>query len=491
MKPSWDQSENIVPVPQHQPYEGSQTTRNRNQRRRDQKKLKFLKHSGSLPPNATFEDLRSWRDINEQPHEQSSIHNTSTSAELEEKRQALLKSLAHVGGVDVTDPGNQVFEDDAAPREGVVEGGELSSTLSVDNQQTGGPAGTKRKRPETTESTSSPLRADSNRAPRLNAALTNRLIFGSLGLRVPKTQAEKDATQEKLAAQSKRKRNVELAAIGLENTIPVEELATDPACVEDPEDSESWRKQIQLSAVECLDEGVTLSTPPFPFRQRWDPQYQSKKKGRNSSSYAEPNKRQKKREKIGNDNNSYIETYDKYNKESNDDALNYDEEGNDDSYWEDGALLDRDNENEPDEVSKQIQAECAASEPRDDFPSLPADVSTLPTLSETDAAKGDFVIYQELACSAATEWRPSMLTRTAQLEDKSDGEWTVKLALRDVRPPKSFDDDGNRVYGKFEMEGFSDGEGDEGDEARTRTIAWSEMCEPKLLLRATTEEENA
>lgn len=42
--------------------------------------------------------------------------------------------------------------------------------------------------------------------------------------------------------------------------------------------SEALLARIDLRAVECSDVGIRLSTPPFPFRQYWDSQYDTKKK---------------------------------------------------------------------------------------------------------------------------------------------------------------------------------------------------------------------
>ena len=51
------------------------------------------------------------------------------------------------------------------------------------------------------------------------------------------------------------------------------------------EDNDSWRERIDLRAVECCDHRVELSTPPFPFYQYWDAQYDTRKKRRDRRSY--------------------------------------------------------------------------------------------------------------------------------------------------------------------------------------------------------------
>lgn len=45
---------------------------------------------------------------------------------------------------------------------------------------------------------------------------------------------------------------------------------------DDSNDPDAWRQRLDLRAIECGDEGVELSAPPFPFQQYWDPQYQTK-----------------------------------------------------------------------------------------------------------------------------------------------------------------------------------------------------------------------
>jgi len=67
-----------------------------------------------------------------------------------------------------------------------------------------------------------------------------------------------------------------------------------------------------------------------------------------------------------------------------------------------------------------------------------------------------------------------------QLLDSDKDMWSIRIALRDVKL-KEYDEEGNRVYRKFEMEGLSDDEGE--DDARERKVVWSEMVEPRLLKR--------
>jgi hypothetical protein len=283
------------------------------------------------------------------------------------------------------------------------------------------------------------------------------MIFASLGLRVPKSAEERQKLQEKLDRSTTRPvlDNVRDESVSAR----VDQVSQEP---------DLWRRRISLSAVECCDEGVVLSAPPFPFQQRWDPQYQVKKK-RNSNLYSET--RSKKRKGI---KNAYIESYDKYNTDGNGDALNYDDndESAVDEYWEDGALLDGERG-----YDDQQQAELDPSANK--FPDLPADLNSLPTHTEARAVHGDTIVFTELACNAATNWQPRMVTRTALLNGKDGNDWLIQLAPRDL-PPKKYDEDGNRVYEKFETMEDEDGDDDDG----RRTLSWAEMLDPRLLLPA-------
>ncbi|KAM3425621.1 hypothetical protein BST61_g7567 [Cercospora zeina] len=285
--------------------------------------------------------------------------------------------------------------------------------------------------------------SSASKRARLDTKSMNRLVFGSLGLHTPKTQEERDALQKKLSVRTTR-----AAAVSSEPVIG--------DLPEADEDSDLWREKIVLTAVECVDENVELSEPPFPFKQRWDPQYQ----------FAAKRKRPRGRKSNTQTNGEFVETYDKYNQHGGGDALDYDDpkDEEDDSYWEEGALLDNGDEAEKDSD--------------DGFPPLPADHASLPNLAESDAKGGDYITYQELAVSAATSWEPKIISQIAKLETKiDDGSWTV--VLKQSRP-KEFDENGNRIYAKFEMEDFSD----EGTDTDSKTLSWAQLQNPKLLLRS-------
>ncbi|KAI6832926.1 hypothetical protein KC340_g6831 [Hortaea werneckii] len=556
------------------PQQGKTKTQDRNARRRDSKKLAFLKREGTLPSDATLANLREWEATNEvvegevaqdqlQPESTSAnqVDGTSAAVENDPLTETLDNSLEANNHEEEAAEGEKEVEGEAEKGaeerdeeevEDEDEGPETQSNLAAkqleikrqkllaqidsggieveskakrghkrraadieDNRNTGDSTTSSIAPTEPITGEETPEDIDTQdhmagaakkkalgatdmipssvaRRSRLDVAGSKRLLLGSLGVRVPKTQEEKDALQKKLKDRNDQRiappPDPEAPALAPKKASKI--APTGDQQHESDDDSESWREKIDLNAIECCEKGITLSTPPFPFHQRWDPQQRRKKaKGRNGIAYsagqrAHPatGKGRKKRSGDYMAGGELIETYDKYNQNGGGDALDYDDEwegDEDDEYWEEGALLDGDYDDE-DEYSadQQLRGEAAMGEFDDGFPSLPEDVTTLPLLAEKDAKTSDFVVHTELVCSAATGWQPRMLTRTVQLMGKEDDGWDVKMATRDLRP-KEYDGEGNRVYDKFEMQGLSDDEGEEG----TKTMAWAEMIEPRLLHR--------
>lgn len=485
-------SEQESPLPI--PHEGKIRTKERNVRRREAARLKHLKTAGEVPSTTTIKQMKQWIQTGEIPLPNSrpaeaqdaptSKEQDAATIELERQRQKLISDI-NGGGVDIS---AEVRKSVAAAITLDMVPPQLKKSkkqykapipLNKDDRPEEIPIGTEPVIVYTTNIASTPTVVDStaeNHAPHPAAAVkrhaetgdtegstsegpklvsaAHRLIYGSLGLKAPKTQSDKDALQRKLADRSRKS----IEQIAAEEQVPEEE------------DPEAWRGRVVMSAVECLDEGVELSEPPFPFRQRWDPQYWSQNvKKRSSGVSGKAGNGKKRRRHAGGE---VVETYDKYNQDGGGDALNYDdpvdeneeweEEGWDDGEnWQDGALLGADDEAE-----------------NDGFPSLPDDTSTLAVLAETDAKVGDFVVFTEMACSDSTGWQPQMVTTVGCLDSSGngDGGWNVRFSSR--RGAKEYDDEGNRVYKKFEMEGYDDETEDD-----VREMAWAEMINVKLLLR--------
>ena len=329
----------------------------------------------------------------------------SSNNDFEAQREKLMSTIAS-GGIDVSKADSKKAAHPLRSALGDSEGDEPPQELSS-KQQKPLTDSVDSDKPTTNKSTLM-IPSSAARRSQLDLAGSKRLLFGSLGVRVPKTQEEKDRVQKKLAERPKgnttstEQDNQDSRAGQLE-----ESVATACAATGTEEDPEAWRDMINLTAVECCDEGVTLSTPPFPFYQRWDPQHRRPKaRERTSDRYMDGTAKRR----HGEMNMQHFESYDKYNTNGNGDALDYDDaEGDDDEFWEEGALLDEEYEEEPEED--------------DGFPSLPIRLDELPTLHENAAQQGDFIAFTELACDEGTEWQPKILTRLTKIvESPASGE---------------------------------------------------------------------
>lgn len=483
------------------PGQGKAETTRRNQRRRDMTKLKKLKASNLLPPDADLSTLREWENTNRKRKAETDgdLHAytdyrttgdlTPDSADNERVKRLRLDSEVE----SATIPPSQVSAAeqspdyaDSAPKakkskkrsepETMTTNGAMD-TFEEDRQKlladiaSGGieiSEGSRKKLDRVAKQASDAemeaaeshgVNGDANiiieasipaRRVQLDIAGSKRLLFGSLGVRVPKTQEDKDRTQKKLAERPKRNANaIDQPKAGANASADLTEV------VDEEEDPDAWRDKINLTAVECCDEGVQLAEPPFPFFQRWDPQYNKKKK-RNCKYEPE-----------------YVETYDKYNIGPDGDALEYDDVEAAEEHWEEGALLGDDEEDE--------------SEQNDGFPAVPSKLDDLRQLSALEAQKDDFIAFKELACEESTGWQPKMVTRTAKVVDvpaaaeAAESSWVIQLASRDLKP-KVFDEDGNRVYSKFDMP-----DTDAEDEGR-RDVSWARLGEVRLILRPEVEE---
>ncbi|KAI4717808.1 hypothetical protein E4T48_05966 [Aureobasidium sp. EXF-10727] len=485
------------PTKQAPPSDGKQRTRARNRRRRDAKKLAWLKSKDLLPADATRQDLKKWRDENEQSRvsasesgsddESSSSDSSSssssdsdsdsdsdseseteqtveptqpaakkpvpmvprqlkvkpkakkpltepTSDEFNQKREALLAALQS-GGVDVNN-------DLSAPSEDAVMSDASPSIMST----------------TTTITTPQP---EARRA-RLDLASSNRLVFNSLGVRAPKNDADRQRLQAKLAAQTTRKPVTKptTAAAPVEQPAPAEEE-------EGSTDVDAWKSKISLSAVECApgSEEYYYSTPPFPFYQRWDPSQRIKKRKRGSQAF-DSSKLQRTEEEL---DNSYSEYYDEG---ADGDALNY----GDDEDETAGAAQEADQE----AATAQLLAESSDAA---DLPPLPSDLSTLAPLTEETTLPGAIITFTQFEVSAATNWAPAMSpVRTASIQFVSDNKnLGLQLAKRDI-PGRKYDRQGRRLFDKFEMI-TGDEEDDDVDDGFLE-VELSELIDPRLLQAA-------
>ncbi|KAL8671264.1 MAG: hypothetical protein Q9168_004233 [Polycauliona sp. 1 TL-2023] len=501
-----------VPVP---PGAGQKGTQKRNQRRRDHKKLLRLQESGELPSNATTADLHAME-----------------AAQFESRRQNLLQAISS-GGVDIAnDPQldqtatfieNQSMTSPHVPAakrsNEAPDSIEISnSTLSpsenmlVDvvsvsepgmdfvthttcdrNEKPAAPdvqASGEGLQSQTHESpsllVSENVTAAAQPRMRLDMNSSRRLLFGALGHRAPKTKDDEARLQEKLRKEAGTPRRPapnsveDNSLLGANSGVP-------------PAENIIWQDKIELSAVECCHDGITLSTPPFPFVQRWDPQQQGSY-GAGQTSFSQRSKKRKR------NNRNYEISFEPLEDDAvlepgstalNDsEAQNNDVAGNsnDGQVFTDCTTGDENLKAANDQLLRETKETYGdiylRPDPTKDLPELPEDVSALPDLKlAADCSAGMVIAFKQLDMSAKTNWQPIMSEyRTALVNSVlDDGTLSMTTALRDQSfgEPSYDPDTGERIYKKFEMPGYNEDENDDSD--GLLELAFVELIDPKLV----------
>ncbi|KAJ5273874.1 hypothetical protein N7478_008999 [Penicillium angulare] len=441
------------------PGQGSVRTKKSNNRFKLRRRLSKLKEIGVLPAEADFAALRSWEDKNGGWHypEESSIISTSVSKapeikadkkaqeqrEFEKRRQKLLDDLAS-GGVDV-EGGSE--KENAPPR---------LSTVSE-------PAVSEETKVETPETEKAHRRT-------LDVASSRRLLFGSLGIRTPRTKEDEEETRRKLAAQASK--------VNHKSKTPAEKLVVQEETEESHSDP-NWQQKLIIRATECILPDIQLTSPPFPFVNRWD-----KDADAIIREQLGWGKKRKRKQRI-----QVYEGYDEYDGYEEDGYDGYQEDGYDGN--EDTTYYEEEQFNYDEEAGNhdQEQAETDHVHPErrvavheNDLPMLPADPSSLPDLLECEAKPGAIIAFRQLDMSKETNWQPRMSEyRVAEVHKVEDSTIHVLLAIRDRRvkqPPSDPENDGPRMYSGFEMPGFDD---DDEDDDGYRDLTFAELSDTKLL----------
>jgi hypothetical protein len=320
---------------------------------------------------------------------------------------------------------------------------------------------------------------------KLDIGSSRRMLFNSLGFRNPKTKEDEEKLRLGLANPSSNDDrnqkcvNLRSSAFAPDQTTPA--LVNQPGTTDVPtnqaDEDDRWKDKITLKAVECCYDGVKLSTPPFPFRQRWDPhQQRHQRRGKGK-------KRKRNRIQYYEDGDEYhgtlIESGSKSKDREEDIRLNYDED------QEEGITQDPMGPNGDDvygSLDEQIMRETrgtarSPAETDGDLPLLPADISSLPDFTLPMAQPGAVIAFKQLTISE--DWQPHICGyRTAEVVKLADGNaLELSLARRDVTPrSKKFDEKtGERIWGKFEMPGVE--EADSG----SLSLNFSELIDPKLI----------
>ncbi|KAI6354149.1 hypothetical protein MCOR25_008728 [Pyricularia grisea] len=257
----------------------------------------------------------------------------------------------------------------------------------------------------------------------------------------------------------------------------------------DTEEPDAWRAKINYRAVECVEEGVELSEPPFPFVQRWDPQQRGygrggKRKRRAASDYYQVGD-------VGHSATKKLKFADVSEYEEDVTFLNYDDE-EDGNCGPGGNGTDGKNTRGNDPEASAVDSQFTDL---DDLPSLPSDLSTLPLLKLGDAKPGMVITWKQWVLSEATSWQPQLADVSAIVASVSDDgmQLRVVLARRDRgvdRKEKTYDEEtGERIYGRFEVPDADEDDEDEGqgageeEEDGWRTLELSELIEPRIQQR--------
>lgn len=457
------------------PGDGSIRTKKSNNRLKLRRRLSKLKELGALPDEADFDALRSWEDTNGSwfTPEQSFVADTTPAKpetgksekqlkkeqeqqEFEARRQKLLRDLASGNGVDV-DQGSE--KENVPPLAPAAEAPEAPVSEQV-------PAADK---PDEESSKEAAHRRT------LDVASSRRMLFGSLGMRTPKTKEEEEQTRQKLAAKAKAREHQKRPSQTAEEDV-------DQMDEDEDEDDGDWMNKLVIRAVECVYPEVAISAPPYPFVQRWDKDANAlirEKKG--------PTKKRKRKQRIQVYNNEE-EEYDENGNWYGDGYYEGDDQEHHehaaDSYYnghyageaEDDHQLNYDEGPEPEPAA-----------PVEDLPVLPEDMSTVPDLTEKDVKVGAIIAFRQLDMSKATNWQPQMSDyRVAEVRSvKEKGDINVLLAKRDRKQRSVVEDDELRQFSKYEVPDLAN---DEEEDDGYRELAFAELSDPKLLQPAKSDE---
>lgn len=423
---SEDEEISTAPLVANPPGYGSVRTKKSNQRNKMRRRLSKLKELGALPAEADFAALRDWEDKNKGQRFVPEISGSNKGPEMEEfeeRRQKLLRDIDS-GGIDITDG---TF----SPLKPVEESNQSQSKeLAKQHEATVEEAG---------EVVPEPKRRT------LDVASSRRLLFGSLGVRTPRTKEDEEATRKKLAGKAN-------------NFVPQKKVSDELTDAPESDLDEDWENKLIVRATECVYDDIQLTAPPFPFEQRWD--YEAGDLIRQRKGLGKKRKRRQQ-----------LQVYDE---EEGDYG------GGEDSFVDDDLHHNYDDSEQLYSEANDHEAAQIAEEKSDDLPSVPSDPSSLRDLVEDDLKCGCVLAFKQLDVSKATNWQPTVTDfRVAEIHDVyDDGTLNLRLAKRDRRQVKEIEleEDGPQ-YSGFEMPGYED----EGEDDGFREMSFADLIDPKLL----------
>ncbi|OXV11926.1 hypothetical protein Egran_00313 [Elaphomyces granulatus] len=521
------------------PGQGSPRTKNSNRRTKLRRRLTKLKELGHLPPDADFATLRAWEAANGGGHPLAELTDVTESrspqareqSEFEVRRQKLLQDLES-GGVDIDAHSEKENIPPQYRKDSVSPPAEKSATGGDTEPAT-----------ELTADSIHEKQPGVSRKPTVDVGSSRRLLFGSLGVKAPKTKEDEEATRQRLAGQSNQ------SQFNSQNR--TEDLADQPH----HDIEENWPDKLVVNAAECFLDDIKLSTPPFPFKQRWDTEAQAvvrqlKGSGHNrkkrprvsqddeSSGFDADHKNdntklnyddrqpsaqachdrnddnRKKRPRVSQDDES--SGFDADHKNDNTE-LNYDDhqpspqayrEVNDDdgekrprvSQDDESSGLDADYKNDNtelnyddhqpspqacregnDDVQEHQSCEMDATL-MGDLPLVPEVLTRVPDLVEDEMRKGAIIAYKQLELSKSTNWQPTVSGyQVAVVECLLDsGSARVRLAKRHWNQARP---NSNKSEGSRQYSGLEMPEFDdeELEDDGFREVLFGDLIEPKLI----------
>ncbi|GKZ68562.1 hypothetical protein AnigIFM50267_003272 [Aspergillus niger] len=423
------------------PGAGSLRTKKSNERNKMRRRLAKLKELGALPAQADFAALRDWEEANGRsyyiPEDKHDIKEQER-AEFEAKRQKLLRDLES-GGVDVTEAKQK----------------EVASPQSV--KATGDA------RPATDVAADEDEARPPSKRRTLDVASSRRMLFGSLGVRTPRTKEDEEATRKKLAGK-------------VNNQVPPPKSPKEDAVKAPESDSdENWQDKLILRATECIYDDIELTAPPFPFEQRWDAEAGDLIRQRKGWG-----KKRRRRQQL--------QVYDGEEEYENGD-YGYSVGG----YSVDNLQLNYDDAEQPNgdmegvEHAAEQPVEDQSEDSADDLPALPNDPASLQDMGVDGLKKGSIIAFRQLEISKATSWQPTVSGyRVAKIHEVFEYDiLKIRLAKRDrrqARDDQDWDEENDRPqYSGFEMPGM-----DEEEDDGFRELSFADLIEPKLLRSADT-----
>lgn len=250
------------------------------------------------------------------------------------------------------------------------------------------------------------------------------------------------------------------------------------------------QKTLLVGATECLYEDVELDSPPYPFVQRWDEEAIAIIRNKVRSSQSKKQKTRSTSRKGQSNGETEADVNTDYGTETAGNAVTNDAtpEGHDavlaSGQTEHNAAEDQiTGQTQDTDFASQENRHVAPNGDTDDLPPLPDNVSSLKPATKDEVTQNTVIAFKQLELTA--QWQPEISPwRTAIItEVLDDGRLSCRLAKRDRKQPSEpeKDEEGNHVYSKFDMPGYSDkGEEDDG----IREVAYSGLIEPKILVAA-------